>query len=375
MEADAELRAWLILARAPGLDAVRAAAATGRHGSAAAFLAAGPRAHAEAGLGPAGLDALGAPETAAVERDARWLADSPWTLVTAVAPDYPPQLAAVTGAPCALFVRGICGALQLPQVAIVGSRQPTGAGRAHARRFAAELAAAGFVITSGLATGIDASAHRAALEAGGQTVAVCGTGPDRVYPSGHEALAEAIAARGALVTEFPPGTPPLAQNFPRRNRILAGLSLGVLVVEAAERSGSLITARHAAEMSRDVFALPGPIDSALSRGCHRLLREGARLVESPRELALGLDYAPLAESLPERAQPAAGAGNSRAPLDSDGEMLLNALGFEPVDIDTLVDRTGLAAPAVSSLLLILELGGDVESLAGGRYCRLPQRST
>lgn len=375
MDAERELLAWLVLLRAPGLDAVRAAAAIAACGSADALLRAGPAAQAAAGLGSATCAALCRPDLRLAAQEAAWLARSGCRLVTAVSPDYPPQLASTTGAPCALFVRGEVAALHAPQVAIVGSRQPTGAGREHAAHFAHELAAAGLVITSGLATGIDASAHRAALAAtAGRSIAVCGTGLDSVYPAGHEALAEAIAAQGALVSEFSPRTPPLRQNFPQRNRILAGLALGVLVVEAAERSGSLITARLAGEMSREVFALPGPVESPLSRGCHRLLREGARLVETPRELVEGLDFAPLATGFAERTQLAAPAGISGGALDTAREMLLNALGFGPVDIDILVDRTGLTAPAISSMLLLLELGGDVESLAGGRYCRVPQRA-
>ena len=375
MQDSAELLAWLALIRIPGLDARRASAAVRRHGGAAALLAAQPTALDEDGLPPSTLAALARPDLAAAERDLAWLERDDCRLLTCADPGYPLQLASVPGAPCALFVRGDVAVLDRPQVAIVGSRQPTGAGRSHAARFATELARAGLAITSGLALGIDACAHRAALEAGGATVAVCGTGLDRVYPPEHLDLALAIAAQGAVVSEFPPGTPPLAYNFPRRNRILAGLSLGVLVVEAAERSGSLITARLAAEMSREVFAVPGPIDSPLSRGCHRLLREGAQLVETPRELVAGLDFAPLAQPAPDRAQPTVDTGFFGNALDTRYEMLLNALGFGPANIDSLVDRTGLPASAVASMLLILELGGDIESLAGGRYCRVPRRST
>lgn len=375
MQDSAELLAWLALIRIPGLDARRASAAVRRHGSAAALLAAQPAALSDETLSPATLAALARPDLAAAERDLAWLERDGCRLLTAVDTAFPLQLGSVPGAPCALFVRGEVAVLDRPQVAVVGSRQPTGAGRSHAARFAGELARAGLVITSGLAAGIDACAHRAALEAGGMSIAVCGTGLDRVYPPEHLDLALEIAANGALVSEFPPGTPPLPHHFPRRNRILAGLSLGVLVVEAAERSGSLITARLAAEMSREVFALPGPIDSPLSRGCHRLLREGAQLVETPRELVASLDFAPLAEPAADRAQTPFGSTGSGDALDTRYEMLLNALGFGPANIDSLVDRTGLPAPAVASMLLILELGGDVESLAGGRYCRVPRRPT
>jgi DNA processing protein len=263
----------------------------------------------------------------------------------------------------------------MPQIAIVGSRSATAAGRETAFEFGAALAAAGLAITSGLALGIDAAAHRGALDAGGITIAVCGTGLDRVYPAEHAALAASIAVRGALVSEFTPGTPPLAVNFPQRNRLMSALSRGVLVIEAAARSGSLITARLAGDQGRDVLAIPGSIHNALARGCHRLIKEGAALVETPDDVLAVLGLATVA--LPAKSAPAApdvaDIGADR--LDSGAEMLLNALGFGPADLDRLVERTGLAAHAVVSTLQMLELAGRVESLAGGRYCRTAPRRT
>jgi DNA processing protein len=288
-------------------------------------------------------------------------------------PGFPAQLEAIPDPPETLHLRGDPAVLAAPGIAIVGSRRPTPAGRATAFEFARQLAARGLVVTSGLAAGIDAAAHRGALAAGGLTVAVCGTGLDRTYPEGHAALARDIAARGALVSEFPPGTLPLPHHFPRRNRIISGLSLGVLVVEARYRSGSLITARLAAEQGREVFALPGSIHNPLARGCHRLIRDGARLVETVEEVVAGLQ-ADLFAALPATAaQPRGTEANSAGPLDRESKILLNACGFEPVDVDTLVRRTGLAAASVASLLVMLELRGEVEPSAGGTYCRLPAR--
>jgi DNA processing protein len=288
-------------------------------------------------------------------------------------PGFPAQLEAIPDPPETLHLRGDPGVLAAPAIAIVGSRRPTPAGRATAFEFARQLAARGLVVTSGLAAGIDAAAHRGALAAGGLTVAVCGTGLDRTYPEAHAALARDIAVRGALVSEFPPGTLPLPHHFPRRNRIISGLSLGVLVVEARYRSGSLITARLAAEQGREVFALPGSIHNPLARGCHRLIRDGARLVETVEEVVAGLQ-ADLFAALPATAaQPRGTEAISAGPLDRESKILLNACGFEPVDVDTLVRRTGLAAASVASLLVMLELRGEVEPSAGGTYCRLPAR--
>jgi DNA processing protein len=300
-------------------------------------------------------------------------APSAWLHLTADDPRYPPQLAAVPGCPPALFVQGDPDVLALPQLAIVGSRSATAAGRETAYEFAAVLAASGLAITSGLAIGIDAAAHRGALAAGGVTIAVCGTGLDRVYPHEHAALAAEIAARGALVSEFPTGTPPLAVNFPRRNRILSGLARGVLVIEAAARSGSLITARLAGEQGREVMAVPGSIHNVLARGCHRLIKDGAALVESVDDVLAALGLAALAtrSNCGDRTQQNAETPGDR--LDSDAEMLLNALGFGPADLDRLVERTGLAAHAVLSKLQLLELEGRVESLAGGRFSRTIKR--
>jgi DNA processing protein len=312
-------------------------------------------------------------DPAGIERDLRWL-DAPGRhLLTADDPRYPPQLAAIPGSPPALFVMGDLAALSRPQLAIVGSRSATATGRETAFEFAARLAAAGLVITSGLAVGIDAAAHRGALAAAGTTIAVCGTGLDRVYPCEHAALAGEIAANGALVSEFPTGTRPLAHNFPRRNRLLSGLARGVLVIEAAARSGSLITARLAGEQGRDVMAMPGSIHNALARGCHRLIKDGAALVETVEDVLETLGLTVLATDVNSGAELHDRMEFPGDRLDSGAEILLNALGFGPTDLDRLVERTGLAAQSVISKLQLLELEGRVESLAGGRYSRTSPR--
>ncbi|HQR24014.1 MAG TPA: DNA-processing protein DprA [Steroidobacteraceae bacterium] len=360
---------WLTLARAPGLHAGHLRDPEGASIPPLALLREPARSLGSLGLGAAMVEAIRNPSTAGLEADERWLAGSGRTLVTWGSPEYPALLATIPDAPLVLFVAGAAASLHLPQLAVVGSRNPTAIGRDTAEDFARHLAAAGFAITSGLALGIDAAAHRGALAGRGLTIAVLGCGLDRVYPRENAALAEQILAHGALVTDFPAGTPPLKQHFPRRNRIISGLAVGTLVVEAALQSGSLITARLAAEQGREVFAIPGSIHSPLSRGCHRLIRQGAKLVETADDiyaelgaLVAGLGSLPAAEAT----EPQQDSGLS---LDKDYEILLDALGFEPAGVDTLVARTGLEAGAVASMLLILELEGRIAPQPGGLYCR------
>jgi len=276
--------------------------------------------------------------------------------------DYPWALAAISGAPAALYVLGDLAVLQAPQLAMVGARRASPLGRAIAREFAAALTKAGLTITSGLAVGIDAASHEGALAAGGRTVAVLGSGLDRIYPAENAVLAERIRAAGALVSEFPPGAWPQRQNFPRRNRVISGLALGTLVVEAAESSGSLITAKQAVDQGREVFAVPGSIRSPLSAGCHQLIRDGAHLVAGPPDVLAQLR---LSQSI----QEVTPSGDS-APLDKEYEMLLDALGFEPATIDALVARSGLSSESIASMLLILELEGRIAPYPGGLYGRL-----
>lgn len=309
------------------------------------------------------LSYLRAPDWDAVERTLEWASEDGCSILALDDVDYPPLLNEVHDAPPLLFVRGERGVLGHPQVAMVGSRNPSVVGRETAKDFARSLSRAGLTVTSGLALGVDTASHEGALEGEGQTVAVFGTGPDRVYPARNRKLAHAIVERGgALVTEYPPGVEPLPSNFPRRNRIISGLSLGTLVVEAALRSGSLITARYASEQGREVFAIPGSIHNPMARGCHRLIRDGAKLVETAQdvieELAPQLRAA-LAEPVP-TASPEAGPE-----LDKEYRRLLACLDGGANSVDQLVQRSGLTADEVSSMLLLLELQGLVVSTAGG----------
>ena len=365
-----ERLALLTLLRAPGIGNRTLAPLLAACGS-ARELARRPPTQAPDGL----RTYLAAPDEAGVARDLEWLEGPDRTLLTPGSPAYPPMLGRIPDPPCALFVHGDPALLTLPQLAIVGSRNPTRGGRETARSFARHLAAAGLGVTSGLAEGIDTEAHLGALQAGGATIAVIGTGMDRVYPAANRDLAHRVANEGVMVSEFPVGTPVHPSNFPRRNRIISGLALGTLVVEAAQRSGSLITARLAGEQGREVYAIPGSIHNPLARGCHRLIRDGARLVETADDIVAEL--APLLGSLlPVEAGTGSEAdveidGNDpAAPADHEHARVLDALGYDPVSADSVVERTGLSAAAVSSILLLLELQGHVSSEPGGMFTRL-----
>ena len=325
-------------------------------------------------LPPAAREFLQRPDEAALGADLGWLRASGALLVLWGEADYPEALAAIASAPAALYVLGDVDALKRRQLAMVGARRASPLGRAIAREFAGALAQAGLTITSGLAAGIDAASHEGALAAGGRTVAVLGTGLDCIYPAENAGLAARIRAAGALVSEFPPRSGPQRQNFPRRNRIISGLALGTLVVEAAQGSGALITAERAAQQGREVFAVPGSIRSPLSWGCHRLIRDGAHLAAGPADVLAGLNFHQEFQRITSRG---AGGRNGRGipaggdgPLDKEYEMLLDALGFEPVTIDTLVARSGLSGESIASMLLILELEGRIAPYPGGLYGRL-----
>jgi DNA processing protein len=303
-----------------------------------------------------------------VDSNLAWLARDPLNhILTLRSPAYPVLLRELHDAPPVLFVHGNPGVLGNLQLAIVGSRNPTAGGIRNAQDFAAHLTNAGLTIASGLALGIDAAGHAGALDVKGVTVAVLGTGPDRVYPACHRDLAHQIAEHGALVTELAPGAGPRPEHFPRRNRVISGLSLGTLVVEAAPRSGSLITARHALEQGREVFAIPGSIHNPLARGCHSLIRQGAKLVETADDILEELGALAFACQQPSSARP------PPTSLSDDHAQLLDLMGHDPIPMDLLVARTGLTAEAVSSMLLILELQGYIVSAPGGRYSRIDKR--
>ena len=373
---DPERDAWLVFARAPGLRVEQLLALIERLGSAPAVLEAGPRAWREAGIAEGATEALSTPDRPRIDADRVWLDATGRTFITILSAAYPPLLRQLLDAPIALFVEGDATALAAPQLAIVGSRNPTIDGRETAEAFARALAGCGLTIASGLALGIDAAAHRGALAGGGRTIAVLGSGPDIVYPPSHAALAREIAGRGALVSELPPGTPPRREHFPRRNRVISGLSLGTLVVEASDRSGSLITARLATEQGREVFAIPGSIHNALARGCHRLIREGAKLVETAQDILEELGpLAGIGSAVAHTTGPAlAGTSPDMPEPDPEYDILLESLGYEAVSIDTLVRRSGLTIEAVSSMLLILELRGDVHAVPGGLFARRGPRN-
>ena len=361
-----QLRFWLALHRAPQIGSIRFRRLLNHFGSPQSVFEAGRAAWAAIGVPARTMDYLAAPNWEWVEADLRWIyGEGPGHhCLTLEHPLYPPLLREIADPPAILFVRGDPLILSGNHIAVVGSRSPTPSGQGTAREFARDLASQGVGIVSGLAVGIDAASHEGALEGGGITVAVAGTGPDRIYPRHHEQLADDILSRGgALISEYPPGTGPLAANFPRRNRIISGLAKGTLVVEAALKSGSLITARLAVEQNRDVFAVPGSIHNPLARGCHQLIQQGAKLVQTPDDV---LDEY---ETVWPRLESERGATpDPDAAKNETG--LLKYIAYEPTTVDTLVVATGLAADIVVSRLLELELIGDIAAVPGGGYMRL-----
>ncbi|MBI2994795.1 MAG: DNA-protecting protein DprA [Gammaproteobacteria bacterium] len=306
-------------------------------------------------------------DTRSVEPDLRWLEDERHHLVPISDARYPALLREISDPPPALFVRGETSALARLQLAIVGSRSPTADGRRNAFEFGRALARHGFATTSGLAVGIDSQAHLGALHEDGVTVAVLGSGPDIVYPASNRELAERIAGCGAVVSEFPTECQPFASNFPRRNRIISGLSVGTLVVEAALRSGSLITARHALDQGREVFAIPGNIRNPLTRGCHALLRQGAKLVEQIEDILEEIGPLSSIDRRSHHAEPAHSAGMK--PLDAEFKLLLDNIGFEPVHIDFLIEVTKLPVQEATACLSNMEIAGLIDALPGGSYMR------
>lgn len=360
MPGDDDFGAWFRLLETPGLGRETARRLLAACGTPAAVLGTAQATLREL-VGATLAAALQQPPPAHAQRlDAarRWLqGGTDRHALTLGHPDWPALLLQTVDPPLLLYVQGDLACLAAPALAVVGSRHPSPQGADNARAFAAGLGAQGWIIVSGLARGIDAAAHEGALAAGARTVAVLGCGPDIVYPATHKALAARIAAQGALVSEFAPGTPPLPEHFPLRNRIIAGLTLGTLVVEAAPRSGSLITARLANEAGRDVWAIPGSIHATQSQGCHALIKQGAKLVETVQDIIDDLRT----PTLPTQA---------KLPLaNPPADPLLDALGEDPVTLDALLARTGSSAAELSARLLELELAGHVARLPGGLYQR------
>ena len=362
---------WLKLSLVPGLGPASLRLLIEHYGSPSAILSASSAELRHIGLKPPTVEGIIEPPEKQLQLVLDWLSSSDaCQLLTMDSPDYPRLLKSISDAPAVLFIHGNIHALKQPQLAMVGSRNPTPQGRENAYEFAAHLAKTGLIITSGLALGIDGACHQGALDAGKQTIAVTGNGLDRVYPAKHRELAHRISEQGALVSEFPPGTSPVAANFPRRNRIISGLSLGTLVIEAAQKSGSLITAYKALEQSRDVFAIPGSIHNPLARGCHQLIRQGAKLVETVNDVLEEL--APLANNTHKNTALQAEIPHEESGHDSLQQTVLEAMAFDPVTTDVLAKRTGLEISEISSVLLILELEGKISSQAGGHYIRNAQ---
>ena len=356
---DAELAAWLRLTLIPGVGGETQRQLLKVFGDPEAVFRATPSA-LRASLGGGMIERL-LTHDCTVELDAAsaWARQPGNRILTLADADYPQALLTAADPPVLLYVKGRIDLLNRPALAVVGSRNATRQGEANAEAFAAALAGAGLTVVSGLAAGIDAAAHRGGVNTEASTIAVIGTGIDRIYPAKNESLAREIAAQGVVLSEFALGTPPLPANFPRRNRLIAGLARGCLVVEAAKQSGSLITARLAAEAGREVFARPGSIHSPQSKGCHALIKQGAKLVESAQDILEELRWERIVNPAALPAVP-----------ENETNPILVALGGDPCDLDTLAARSNLPADALLAQLLPLELEGRVAVLPGGRYQRL-----
>lgn len=358
-----DLRYWLALLQAPGIGTTRFLRILEQAPDLPTLF--GPRGArlTEPKLPTAVRAYLQSPDWYAVDKILAWADGRERHILSLTDPRYPALLKEIPDPPPVLYVRGDPDLLNQTQLAMVGSRNPSAGGRQIAHDFAQSLSNNGFTITSGLALGIDGACHQGALDVGGYTIAVAGTGLDRIYPARHRELAHNILERGAIVSEFAPGTPPIASNFPRRNRIISGLSVGIVVVEAALKSGSLITARLAAEQGREVFAIPGSIYNPLSQGSHYLIQQGAKLTGQISDILDELLH--LTTASPAHASPNAtdNPGFEKVPAP-DYPPLLENMGFEPTSIDTLVERSGLTPETVSSMLLTLELQGIVTSSSG-----------
>ena len=378
MRESADLLAWAVLARAPGLTLSLLSAALEHLHHPAALVAASETAWEAAGLPAVTREFLSSSATygnpargpASLQR---WLEAPNHELIPFTDPRFPSGLKALNDCPVALHVSGRVEALKDPQLAVVGSRHPTAQGRENALSLSQSLSERGLCITSGMAEGIDACAHQGALDVQGGTLGILGAGIDVVYPRCNQKLYEQVAHYGTLVSEFPLGCAPRRGNFPRRNRLIAALGLGTLVVEAARRSGSLLTAMLAGAYGRQVFAVPGSIHNPLSRGCHELIKKGAALVEDADDILLKLNFSAFfANDLAHQPRSASDPMDTSG-MDKDHKILLDALGFDPVDLDSLIVRTGFKPEAVSSMMLILELEGHVQAAPGGRYSRVAYR--
>ncbi len=361
MAVEASLKAWLALSLTQGLGGARARRLLMEFGSPDAVFSASISSLKSVVKADVAAEINKGIAEDAVTPALTWLEDSNNHIITLADSDYPQALLNIPDPPLLLYVKGRLDLLNCPALAMVGSRSATPQGISNAEAFAKSLSDAGLCIISGMAHGIDAAAHRGALRGQGSSIAVVGTGLDKVYPAANRDLAHALAQQGALISEFPLATPPLAANFPRRNRLISGMSLGCLVVEASLQSGSLITARLALEQGREVFAIPGSIHAPQSKGCHALLKQGAKLVEAAQDIL---------EELGGLLVPVPNMTTNSTDIQGPDFMLLDHLGFDPVDVDTLSVRCGLTIAELSAMLLTLELNGRICVLPGGLYQRI-----
>jgi len=363
------LENWLTLLHTPGIGPATFHTLLNTFGSVEAVLNASSKQLSAAAIAADAISALTSQEKPDIEADLNWITEDGHHIITFIDGRYPASLRDLADAPPLLYVRGDPDYLLQPQLAMVGSRNPSAAGRNTAKEFASHLSNVGITITSGLASGIDGASHQGALQGLAGTVAVVAHGLDIVYPAQHQQLAQDISEHGALISEMPIGTQPQRGLFPRRNRLISAISLGTLVVEAAIKSGSLITARLALELNRDVFAIPGSIHNPMARGCHQLIRQGAKLVESADDILEDLHIPPAQNTLyPIKTEENTSENPKQAhnTLDPDHQKLLKCLAYEPASIDELVVRSRFSAAEVASMLLILELEGIIVS-QNGRY--------
>jgi DNA processing protein len=368
--AGGEPLAWLALDLIPGLGGEGIRRLLNAFGAPAAALQQ-TRSSLERFVTPRVAEAIvGGADPARLEAATKWLTADSNHLLTLADSDYPPALLEIADPPPILYLKGRRALLGAPGIAVVGSRNATPVGAQNAEAFARALSAAGLTIISGMALGIDAAAHRGGLEGGASSIAVVGTGLDLVYPARNRALAHELAERGLIISEFSLGTPALAKNFPRRNRIISGLSRGVLVVEAALASGSLITARQAAEQGREVFAIPGTIHSPFSKGCHQLIKQGAKLVDDANDILVELQWQTARNAVPVAATAATDDETGAAAEPAESDPILAAMGYDPVSLDALMERVSMPAQQIMARMTELELDGAVAPMPGGKYQRL-----
>ena len=371
---DAKIEAWLVVSQTPGIGCIKFHKLINQIGQPEDILKASTQELNTAGLNSEAIRFLRNPPADKISLNLNWLKAPNHTIRTLRCRQYPDEIKELKDAPPVLYIKGDESLLKDPQIAVVGTRKPTPSGQANAKEFAQDIAKAGLLVNSGMALGIDTTAHETALASGSTTVAVIATGPDKIYPAKNKPLAERIAAHGVLVSEFPVGTTPARANFPRRNRLISALSLGVVVIEAGMQSGALITARLAVEQGKDVFAVPGSIHNPKAQGCHYLIQQGAKLVQKTEEILLELQpqlkqHLRKKEDSKTRSSNSGRLGRDQIILSETQKKVLESMGYDPVDIDTLVERCQLPVQTVSVALLALEVENHVGE-DNGFYTRI-----